>query len=180
MNIVSIGKGALRRLAAVAALSAAAATGAAGADTPALFDQAMVPLKTARQAALAAVHKCEADGYRVSASVVNPSGVLIVLMRADGAGPHTVESSRRKAYTAASLGRPTGDLAALIAGHPSLQALRDMNDSMLMLGGGFPIRIGGKVLGGLGVGGSPGANFDEGCARAGLKSIGADTYEPQK
>lgn len=179
MKIVSIGARTGRRVAG-ALLAAAALTGVAAADTTALFNQAMVPLATARQAALAAVQKCGAEGYRVSASVVNPSGVLIVLMRADGAGPHTVESSRRKAYTAASLRRPTGEMAALIAEHPSLQALRDMNGSMLMLGGGFPVRIDGKILGGIGVGGAPGANFDEGCARAGLKRIGADPFEPHK
>lgn len=165
------------RLVMIAVFCAVAASGPAGAAGQSVFTQAIVPLKMARRAALSAVQKCEAQGYKVSASVVNPSGVLIVLMRADGAGPHTVESSRRKAYTAASLKRPTAELQALIAKHPSLQALGAMNDSMLMLGGGFPIRIDGRMLGGLGVGGAPGANYDEGCARAGLASIGADTYK---
>lgn len=176
VNMISLGKRVCLPLAGAWLWSAAAGA----ADAPTVYTQAMVPLDTARQAVLAAVRKCSSEGYRVSASVVNPSGVLIVLMRADGAGPHTVESSRRKAYTAASLRRPTGDMAALIADHPGLQALRDMNASMLMLGGGFPVRMDGKVLGGLGVGGAPGSNFDEGCARAGLRRIGADTFETQK
>jgi uncharacterized protein GlcG (DUF336 family) len=143
-----------------------------------LYVRSVLPLEQARQAAAAAVQKCQKDGYRVSAAVVDPSGVLTVLMRADGAGPHTVDSSRRKAYTAASLGRPTQALADMIARDPSLQGLRDMNESMLMLGGGFPIRIGDAVVGGIGVGGAPGSRFDESCARAGLESVGADLYQP--
>jgi len=93
--------------------------------------------------------------------------------RADGAGPHTVDSSRKKAYTAASLRRPTTELADLINKVPSLQALREMNENVLMLGGGLPIEIGGEVVGGIGVGGAPGAHLDDACAQAGLDAIGA-------
>ena len=95
------------------------------------------------------------------------------LMRADGAGPHTVDSSSKKAYTAASLRRPTSELAEMIARTPPLQALRDMNEKILMLGGGLPIEIGGEVVGAIGVGGAPGAHLDDACAQAGLDSIGA-------
>jgi uncharacterized protein GlcG (DUF336 family) len=89
----------------------------------------------------------------VSASVVDRAGVLRAMMRADGAGPHTVDSSRKKAYTAASLRRATSDLADMIAKQPALQALREMNESILMVGGGLPIEIAGEVVGAIGVGG---------------------------
>ncbi len=148
------------------------------AQAQALQVRSLLPVEQAQKAAAAAVKQCQKDGYRVSAAVVDPSGVLSVLIRADGAGPHTVESSRRKAYTAASMGRPTQVLADAIAKHPALQGLRDMDDSILILGGGFPIRIGKDIVGGIGVGGSPGSQFDETCARAGLQSIGADLYKP--
>jgi uncharacterized protein GlcG (DUF336 family) len=95
------------------------------------------------------------------------------MARTDGAGPHTVESSRKKAYTAASLRRATTELAELMTKVPALQALRDMNSDILMLGGGLPIEIGGDVLGGIGVGGAPGAHLDDACAQAGLDAIGA-------
>jgi len=54
-----------------------------------------------------------------------------------------------------------------------------MNDSILLLGGGFPIRIRGEIVGGIGVGGAPGARLDEGCARAGLQAVGADLFRPE-
>ncbi len=104
---------------------------------------------------------------------VDRAGVLKVLMREDGAGPHTTDSSSKKAYTTASLRRPTSELAELINKMPTLQALREMNDRILILGGGLPIEIGGEVVGGIGVGGAPGTHLDDACAQAGLDSIGA-------
>ena len=135
--------------------------------------EATLPLSLATRAAAVAVEKCKQDGYRVSASVVDRAGVLKVLMREDGAGPHTTDSSSKKAYTAASLRRPTSELAELINKMPTLQALREMNDRILILGGGLPIEVGGEVVGGIGVGGAPGAHLDDACAQAGLDSIGA-------
>jgi uncharacterized protein GlcG (DUF336 family) len=105
---------------------------------------------------------------------VDEDGVVKALLREDGAGAHTIDSSRRKAYTAASLRQPTEKLAQLIAQKPHIQALKDMNESILILGGGLPIKIAGEVIGGIGVGGAPGATLDEACARAGLESLGVE------
>ncbi|RMH07075.1 MAG: heme-binding protein [Nitrospirae bacterium] len=133
----------------------------------------VLPLHLAQEAARAALHKCQQDGYAVSVAIVDQGGNLQVLLRGDGAGPHTTDSSTRKAYTAMSLRRATMHLADLIAQHPALQALREMNERILILGGGLPIRLEGNVVGGIGVGGAPGAHLDEACARAGLAKIGA-------
>jgi uncharacterized protein GlcG (DUF336 family) len=135
--------------------------------------EAVLPLPMATKAVQAAMEACKKDGYRVSVSVVDRAGVLRAMGRADGAGSHTVESSRKKAYTAASLRRPTSELAELIGKMPTLQALRDMNPEILILGGGLPIEIGGDVVGGIGVGGAPGAHLDDACAQGGLDAIGA-------
>lgn len=135
--------------------------------------ESVLPLEIANKAIQAALDACKKDGYRVSVSVVDRDGVLRAMGRADGAGPHTVDSSRKKAYTAASLRRPTSELADLIAKVPTLQALRDINGEVLILGGGFPIEIGADVVGGIGVGGAPGAHLDDACAQGGLDAIGA-------
>jgi uncharacterized protein GlcG (DUF336 family) len=135
--------------------------------------ESVLPLGTANKAVQAAIEACRKDGYRVSVSVVDRAGILRVMGRADGAGPHTVDSSRKKAYTAASLRRPTTELAELITKVQTLQALREVNDNILMVGGGLPIEIGGDVVGGIGVGGAPGAHLDDACAQAGLDAIGA-------
>jgi len=137
-----------------------------------------LPITVATKAAAGAFDKCKEDGYRVSVAVVDRSGVLMAFMRASGAGPHTVSSSTKKAYTAASLRRPTGELAEMIAKQPAAQGLRDMDSNILLLGGGLPIETGGDVIGGIGVGGAPGSQFDEACARAGLESIAAHLKTP--
>jgi len=147
-----------------------------GSEAAKLLTQQVLSSAAANQAALAAVTECKKNGYRVSAAVVDKSGVIQSQVRGDGAGVHTIDSSSRKAYTAASMGRPTQAFAELVSKHPDLHALGDMNDAILLLGGGFPIKIDGKIVGGIGVGGAPGAHLDEACARAGLKSLGAELY----
>jgi uncharacterized protein GlcG (DUF336 family) len=147
----------------------------AGEDLP---KESVLPAALAGKAVQAALDHCKKDGYRVSASVVDRAGLLRALLRADGAGPHTIDSSRKKAYTAASLRRATTDLGEMIAKQPALQALRDMNESILMVGGGLPIEIAGEVVGAIGVGGAPGAHLDDACAEAGLDAIGAASKVP--
>jgi len=134
--------------------------------------EAVLPLALAQKAAAAALAKCEEGGYKVSVAVADRGGNLKVLLRGDGAGPHTTDSSFRKAYTAASLRRSTLHLAELITKVPGIQALRDMNDKILILGGGLPIELEGEVVGGIGVGGAPGGHLDEACAAAGLAGLG--------
>ncbi|MEQ1847988.1 MAG: heme-binding protein, partial [Nitrospira sp.] len=63
--------------------------------------ESVLPLGTATKAIQAALDACKKDGYRVSVSIVDRAGVLRAMGRADGAGSHTVDSSRKKAYTAA-------------------------------------------------------------------------------
>lgn len=133
--------------------------------------QSVLPLDLATKIANAALKKCGMDGYRVSVAVADRSGVIRVLLRADGAGSHTVNSSSKKAYTAASLGQPTSALANLIKEKPELQGLREMDENILILGGGLPIRIDDELIGGIGVGGAPGAHLDEACAKAGVEGL---------
>ena len=135
--------------------------------------ESVLPLALATKAAHATVDKCLDDGYRVTATVVDRGGNIRAVLRQDGAGPHTVDSSRKKAYTSASMKQPTANLAELVAKMPAVQGLQHMNEHMLLLGGGLPIEFGGEVVGGIGVGGAPGGHLDAACAQAGLTSIGA-------
>ncbi len=133
-----------------------------------------LPLAMASTAAQAAVDACSAEGYNVSVAIVARSGVTSVLLRADNAGPHTVGSSTGKAFTSASLGRDTGGLAGFIGENPANDGLRDMDTRLVIQAGGLPIKIGGALVGGIGVGGAPSGDIDATCARAGLDAIGAE------
>lgn len=162
--------------AAVTALSLWALSGHVSAQN--FPTQKVLPLELSTQAAMAAIKKCHDDGFKVSVAIVDQSGLLKVQLKADGAGPHTLDSSRRKAYTANSLRDSTHKYAVLVAQKPELQSLTRLNENILLLGGGFPIKIGGEVVGGIGVGGAPGIEFDEVCASAALKILKADdTFE---
>jgi len=133
-----------------------------------------LPLDMAAQAAQAAVEACSAEGYSVSVAIVARSGVTKVILRADNAGPHTVGSSTGKAFTSASLGRDTAGLAGFIGANPENGGLRDMDSRLVIQAGGLPIKIGGALVGGIGVGGAPSGAIDETCARTGLDAIGAE------
>ena len=131
-------------------------------------------LELAQKAAGAALEKCMADNQRVSVAVVDRSGATKVLLKGDGSGPHTVGSSTGKAFTSASMGRDTQGLANFMKDHRELDGLRDMDPRMVILAGGLPIKIGGALVGGIGVGGAPSGTIDEDCARAGLAAINAE------
>jgi uncharacterized protein GlcG (DUF336 family) len=133
-----------------------------------------LPLDMAQTAARAALDACAAEGHNVTVAVVARSGVTSVVLRADNAGPHTVGSSTGKAFAAASLGRDTAGLAEFIGGNPMNDGLRDMDARLVIQAGGLPIKIGGALVGGIGVGGAPSGDVDSACARKGLDAISAE------
>lgn len=144
--------------------------GAAALGAQPLPTEPQLPLALAKEAAEVSLDTCQKQGYRVSVAVVDRHGLLKVHLRGDGAAPHTLDSSRRKAYTAASFRDATSRLDALIRSRPDAAGLRDI-PGFLALGGGLPIRAGADVIGGIGVGGAPGGEKDEACAQAGLDRI---------
>jgi uncharacterized protein GlcG (DUF336 family) len=136
-----------------------------------LLVEKVLPLSMASEAAQAGLTACEKEGYHVSVAVTDRTGLVRVLIRGDQAGAHTLDSSSRKAYTSASLGRPTAELAKMLSANPLAEGLRQMNEKILILAGGLPIKVGESVIGGIGVGGAPGGDKDEVCAQAGIDKI---------
>ena len=106
----------------------------------------------------------------MSVTVVDHSGQVKVMMRDDNSGPHTPDTSRRKAYTALTFRTSTTELANRVASNPSAANLRDITD-IILLAGGLPILAGNEVIGGIGVGGAAGGDRDEVCAKAGIDKI---------
>ena len=145
--------------------------GAGSAGAAGLPVEKVLPLSLSTEAAQGALAACEAKGFHISVAVTDQSGLVRVLFRGDKAGPHTLDSSVKKAYTATSLGLSTGVLTKIVAEHPEAAGLKDMNEKILILQGGLPIKVGAEVIGGIGVGGTPGGDTDEACARAGLDKI---------
>lgn len=153
-----------------AALALALASGTAFAAEPATFSSKALTPETALKAAQAALAKCRADGFQVSVSVVDRSGLEQVMLRDRFAGAHTPETATNKAWTAVSFRTSTTDLArASQAGQPS-SGLRDL-PRFVGLGGGMVIEAGGSIVGGIGVSGAPSGDADDNCAKAGISAI---------
>lgn len=138
--------------------------------TQGLVTERNISAALAAEAAAAAVEACAGRGFRVSAAVVDRSGVLRALLRADGAGPHTVASARAKAYTAASMRANTTQILETVRTNPAAVRLPDI-EGFLIVGGGIAIRAGEEVVGAIGVGGAPGGHLDDQCAEAGIERI---------
>jgi uncharacterized protein GlcG (DUF336 family) len=124
-------------------------------------------LELAGQLAAASVAACQANGYAVAATVVDRAGTVRAVMRADNAGPHTLEASRLKAFTSASAKNNT--LAMMEGAQKNPAAANLINiPGFLLLGGGVPVKVGNETIGAIGVGGAPGGHLDEQCAVAAL------------
>ena len=122
------------------------------------------------------VAQCAAKGYKVVAVVVDLDGVRQAMLRGDGAPIHSVDNAYYKAYTAASLTlarkeESTKQVADRMAKAPPSTVPQTPLPNVTYAQGGIAIMAGGNTIGGLGVSGAPGGNFDEDCARAALAKI---------
>lgn len=140
----------------------------------------ILPMNLALQGAVEAIRSCAANGYDVTATVVDVSGTPQVVLRGDFATIHTKDSAFRKAYTVVTLGPifhldSTGAILGLLSKYPPLaaQALAS-TPNVAVLPGGVAIKLHDEIVAGIGVGGSPGGDKDESCARAGADKIQAD------
>src|SRR6201987_4276416 len=145
-------------LAAVALLAAVA--------TPAdaeLLARKDLSMETALTIATTAIETCKGQGYRVSATVVGRAGEIIVQLRGDNTGPHTVENSFRKAYTARTFRVPSGEIAERLKKDPTLGLIHLTN--VIANQGALPIKLGDEVIGAAGASGAPGGEKDEACIK---------------
>jgi len=127
-------------------------------------------LETALVLARAALEKCRSEGFQAAVSVVDRGGNLQVILRDRFAGPHTPDTSTRKAWTAVSFRTDTLELAK-VTEKGEAWAIR-LVKGVLPLGGRVQILKGdGALVGAVGVSGAPSGANDEKCARAGIAVI---------
>ena len=123
-------------------------------------------LATALAVATVASNACKAQGYTVSVAVVGREGQILVHLRGDGSPPHSIENSYRRAYTALTYRRSSGDVEQRVRKDPGDQLVH--LDHIMAAQGGLPIIVAGDTLGAVAVSGSPGGDKDEACAQEGL------------
>jgi uncharacterized protein GlcG (DUF336 family) len=112
----------------------------------------------------------------VTAAVVDLDGARQAMLRGNGAPIHTLDNAYYKAYSAASLTLARKeDSTKAVADRMSKNAPTTVPQTPLpnvTYGvGGVTIMIAGNAIGGIGVSGAPGGNFDEECARAAIAKI---------
>ncbi|TMJ51434.1 MAG: heme-binding protein [Alphaproteobacteria bacterium] len=116
-----------------------------------------------------AIETCKGNGYAVSATVVGRNGEIIVQVRGDNTGPHTIENSFRKAYTARTFRSPSGALVERVKADPTLGLIHLTN--VIANQGALPIKVGDEVIGAAGASGAPGGEKDEACVKAGIDKV---------
>jgi uncharacterized protein GlcG (DUF336 family) len=154
---------------ALAVAFACSLTGAANAQLVARKDISAAMAITMAETAVAT---CKTNGYNVSANVVGRNGEVIVAMRGDNTGPHTLENSMKKAYTARAQRRSSGDFGNAVKDNFTAGALHLTN--IVTARGALPIKVGEDTIGAIGVSGAPGGDKDEACAKAGIDKVAAE------
>lgn len=121
----------------------------------------------------AAMEKAAAMGVPQCITVVDAGGHLLAFCRMDGAYALSVDSSMKKAVTAAIYGQVTGQMDDNIA----IKLAIATDGKRINLPGGVPIIIDGHVIGGIGVGSGTGAQ-DREVAKAGVAALdGAQRFD---
>lgn len=132
-------------------------------------------IELASKLAWQALLDCRKRGYSVAVAVVDRGGNVQSLFRDRFAGPHTIETATRKAWTANSFRQNTATLAGLLKKGVIPHQVQH-NPGALLVGGGVVIESQGSIIGGIGVSGAPPGkseleSIDGACALAGLDAI---------
>jgi len=162
----------------VLAVVMTAAASAAGAQS--LVTERGLSLNSALEMASAALEACRKHGSQVSITVLDHAGRTKLTFRDDGASPHSVEHSLRKAYTALTYRMPSGEYGKRAAGSFPASAGPLHLSNITTSAGGLPVRAGNAVVGAIGISGTPGSggagaggggSADEACAQAGIDRV---------
>jgi glc operon protein GlcG len=122
----------------------------------------------------AAEQTAKAANAKVGIAVVDANGDLVLLQRLDGASARGVISSEGKARAALLFGLPTKQIQDTVAAGKPVSANVTITAAgaheLTINQGGLPIIKDGKVIGGIGVGGSA-SSEDERFAQAGIDAL---------
>lgn len=135
-----------------------------------ISNQKFIPFKVLSQMAVAAESVCADKGHTVSVTVVDRAGTTRVTLVGDGAAAASTHVSYRKAYTAANAGLTTAAFKQLVE-TPGSGPILSLDPLFIPFGGGVPITIGDRVVGGIGVAGAASSEIDEECARQGIEQL---------
>ena len=143
----------------------------ASAQDEGLVETKAMSLDTAMALAQGALENCREGGYQIAVAVVDRSGLTQVVLRDRYAGPHTLDTATRKAWTGGFV--------------PHRHAGADRHGRRRAAHGRHSRHVpapwcwaaacrsmsAGAIIGGVGVSGAPDPELDDGCARAGIDAV---------
>ena len=127
-----------------------------------------IGMELARDIANESIVACRADGFHVSAVVVDRHGLMRAALRDDLAARFTLEIAERKANMTVMAWTDSGQFRS--AREDIRQELNHI-DGLIVMQGGVRIVSGGYNLGAVGVSGAPGGKKDAACAQKALETL---------
>ena len=119
-----------------------------------LFRTDHIPLEMARTLIRKVEDKATEMGMRVVVAVANAAGRPIAVECMDDSYIASYDVALNKAFTVTALKMSTSELKPLAQPGGSLYGIQFTNDSKIVIfGGGVPLKVQGRVIGGLGVSG---------------------------
>ena len=123
-----------------------------------------ITLDIAKKYAPAALDEARKNGWTMAVAVVDPAGDLVYFERMDNTQLGSVNLAIAKARSAARFKRPTKVFQDMLAaGGDQLRVIG--LEGAVPVEGGFPLVVGGKIVGGIGVSGGTSPQ-DSQCAKA--------------
>lgn len=104
-----------------------------------------------------AIKEARKQKVNVSIVVLDRSGNVLVILKDDNAGLHTVDTAKRKAYTALTFKTTSAEFGKRAA---NFAALKEITDT-ITLPGGIVIKDKDEIIGSIGIGGAPSGKIDE-------------------
>ena len=121
----------------------------------------------------AGMDKARSMGVPQCISIVDAGGHMLAFVRMDGAFSMSLETSLRKARTAAAYGLPTGHIEAGV----DIKLAMGTDGQRINLPGGLPVIIDGEIAGAIGVGSGTGAQDLEVATAAVAAIEGAQSFD---
>jgi uncharacterized protein GlcG (DUF336 family) len=106
----------------------------------------------------------KSQGTDPSLTVIDKEGNIVLMLRGDDAAPHNLGLSRRKAVTANMFKMPSIAWRDRTKTPGTPEATERNTADVVPLGGGYPITVGGEVVGAVGVSGARGGQEGDNAA----------------
>jgi uncharacterized protein GlcG (DUF336 family) len=150
-------------------LSAPASLAQAPAAPAIAYPPPSISLPEARAIIDGAIAFAREGNMRMAVVVVDQSGNVVSADRMDGAALQNIRFAEGKAFASALYRQTTEDMGALYKTRPDryFGIMNMYHGKIYLVGGGVPLAVDGKLVGGVGVAGLP-EGIDEKSSRAGI------------